>query len=109
MTPNSSIHILAESAENTPANLQTGGNDWVDLKERSAEDQADAVTKDGKSAAQTDKVQHEVAALKMAQGLLKGVLSFKNGVCHTVWNSGVFTVYFQGIISQPVSLRRSVK
>lgn len=73
MTPNSSIHILAKSAEVT-ANLQNGGNDWIDLKERSDEDQADAVTKDGKSVAQADKVQHEVAALKMAQGLLKGEL-----------------------------------
>lgn len=69
MTPNSSIHILAKSAETTPANLQTGGNDWVDLKERPAEDQAEAVTKDGKSV--------EVAALKMAQGLLKGVPSLR--------------------------------
>lgn len=71
MTPNSSIHILAKSAENT-ANFQNGGNDWVDLKERSDEDQSDALTKDGKSVVQADKVQHEVAALKMAQGLLKG-------------------------------------
>ena len=43
------------------------------LKERPDDDQAEAVTKHGKSAAQADKVQHEVAALKMAQGLLKGV------------------------------------
>ena len=73
MTPNSSIHILAKSAEITPANIQAGGNDWVHLKERPDDDQAEAVTKHGKSAAQADKVQHEVAALKMAQGLLKGV------------------------------------
>ena len=72
MTPTSSIHILAKSAENVPAVSQTGHNDWVDLKEKPAEDKTKFIPKDRQPAAQADKVQHEVAALKMAQGLLKG-------------------------------------
>lgn len=72
MTPNSSIHILAKSDENVPANSQTGGHsDWVDLKEKSAEEPINPI-KEKPSLPQADKVQHEVAALKMAQGLLKG-------------------------------------
>ena len=104
MTPNSSIHILAKSAENTPANSQTGGHDWVDLKE-TPEDQADAVTKDGKSAAQADKVQHEVAALKMAQGLLKGVLSLRYFVAF----QRIYTISTQGSInSQSTAMQHQV-
>lgn len=75
ITPNSSVHILAESAENIPANLQSGVHDWVDLRGRSDVDQAGTVTEAGQPATQADKVQHEVAALKMAQGLLKGISS----------------------------------
>lgn len=55
----------------------------MDLKERFDEDRADAVTKDGKWVAQADKVQHEVAALKMAQGLLKGAQSLTQAVSCT--------------------------
>ncbi|DBB05911.1 TPA: hypothetical protein ACH3X3_009910 [Trebouxia sp. C0006] len=74
MTPNSSIHILAKSDENVPANSQTGVlNDWVDLKEKPAEEAINP-TKERLPTAQANKVQHEVAALKMAQGLLKGEL-----------------------------------
>ena len=73
MTPTSSIHILAKSAEHTPATFQNGANDWVDLKEKSEEDSAKTASKVRQSATRADKVQHEVAALKMAQGLLKGV------------------------------------
>lgn len=76
MMPNSSIHILAKSDENVPANSQTGvHNDWVDLKEKTAEDTTTAV-KEKKSTVHADKVHHEVAALKMAQGLLKGICTF---------------------------------
>lgn len=72
MTPTSSIHILAKSDENVPANSQTGvQNDWVDLKEKPAEEAINP-TKERLPTAQANKVQHEVAALKMAQGLLKG-------------------------------------
>lgn len=73
MTPTSSIHILAKSTENTPATFQNGANDWVDLKEKSEEDRTKTASKGRQTATQADKVQHEVAALKMAQGLLKGV------------------------------------
>ncbi|KAL0042653.1 hypothetical protein WJX79_006792 [Trebouxia sp. C0005] len=74
MTPTSSIHILAKSDENVPANSQTGvQNDWVDLKEKPAEEAINP-TKERLPTAQANKVQHEVAALKMAQGLLKGEL-----------------------------------
>ncbi|DBA90262.1 TPA: hypothetical protein ACH3X1_003555 [Trebouxia sp. C0004] len=74
MTPNSSIHILAKSDENVPANSQTGvHNDWVDLKEKPAEEAINP-TKERLTTTQANKVQHEVAALKMAQGLLKGEL-----------------------------------
>lgn len=74
MTPNSSIHILAKSDENVPANSQTGVlNDWVDLKEKPAEEAINA-TKERLPTTQANKVQHEVAALRMAQGLLKGKL-----------------------------------
>lgn len=67
MTPNSSIHILAKSSENIHPNA---GHDWVDLKERLEESGSK-----GQQSAEADKVQHEVAALKMAQGLLKGMTS----------------------------------
>ena len=104
MTPNSSIHILAKSAENIPANLQTGGNDWVDVKERPIADQADTVTQDGKAAAQADKVQHEVAALKMAQGLLKGVLSLEYSVAFTTFLPEPEVVY----ISRSATMQHQV-
>ena len=69
---NPSIHILAKSDENIPANSQTCvSNDWVDLKGKSGQGSSTAST-DKKSPVQSDKVQHEVAALRMAQGLLKG-------------------------------------
>lgn len=76
ITPNSSIHILAKSDENVPANSQNAvPNDWVDLKEKS-ESKAKAVAKEKQkhSNRPSDVVQHEVAALRMAQGLLKGEL-----------------------------------
>lgn len=74
LTPNSSIHILAKSDENVPANSQSGvHNDWVDLKEKTTEETNKAF-KDKPSTVPVDRVQHEVAALKMAQGLLKGEL-----------------------------------
>ena len=80
MTPNSSIHILAKSDENVPANSQTGvHNDWVDLKEKPAEETIKP-TKERLPTAQANKVQHEVAALKMAQGLLKGRLDCYYGL-----------------------------
>lgn len=80
MTPNSSIHILAKSDENVPANSQTGVlNDWVDLKEKPAEEAINP-TKERLPTAQANKVQHEVAALKMAQGLLKGELDCNYGL-----------------------------
>lgn len=104
MTPNSSIHILVKSAENIPANLQIGGNDWVDLNETPVYGQADAVTKDGKAAARADKVQHEVAALKMAQGLLKGVLSLGYSVAFTRFLPEPEIV----CISQSVSMQHNV-
>ncbi|KAL3154903.1 hypothetical protein ABBQ38_011440 [Trebouxia sp. C0009 RCD-2024] len=74
ITPNSSVHILAESAENIAANLQSGVHDWVDLRGKPDEDQAETVSQAGQPDPQADQVQHEVAALKMAQGLLKGEL-----------------------------------
>lgn len=80
LTPNSSIHILAKSDENVPANSQSGvHNDWVDLKEKTTEETNKAF-KDKPSTVPVDRVQHEVAALKMAQGLLKGAAPV---LCHS--------------------------
>lgn len=76
ITPSSSIHILAKSDENVPANAQNPmPNDWVDLKEKT-ESKSKPILKEKQkpSSRQADVVQHEVAALKMAQGLLKGEL-----------------------------------
>lgn len=67
MTPNSSIHILAKSSENIHPNA---GSDWIDLKGKAEEDLSSNVP--DQQVADFDRVQHEVAALKMAQGLLKG-------------------------------------
>ena len=75
ITPSSSIHILAKSDENVPANAQNPmPNDWVDLKEKT-ESKSKPILKEKQkpSSRQTDVVQHEVAALKLAQGLLKGM------------------------------------
>lgn len=84
MTPNSSIHILAKSDENVPANSQTGvHSDWVDLKEKSAEEPINPI-KEKPSLPQADKVQHEVAALKMAQGLLKGT-TYTSALRFWIW------------------------
>ena len=49
-------------------------NDWVDLKEK-IESKSKPILKEKQkpSSRQADVVQHEVAALKMAQGLLKGM------------------------------------
>jgi len=90
MTPNSSIHILAKSDENVPANsIQTGvHNDWVDLKEKPAEEAINP-TKERLTTAQANKVQHEVAALKMAQGLLKGKLDCDYGLKACALKAGV--------------------
>lgn len=74
ITPNSSIHILAKSSENINPNASS---DWIDLKEKTDEDAvSDAKAQQG---ADANRVQHEVAALRMAQGLLKGVLHCFNG------------------------------
>ena len=67
MSPNSSIHIVAKSSENVHPNA---GHDWVDLKEK-LEGDADTGSK-RQQTLESNKAQHEFAALKMAQGLLKG-------------------------------------
>ena len=72
MTPNSSIHILAKSDENMPANSQhTVPGDWVDLKGK-PNPSTKVAHKEKQTKIPADAVQHEVAALKMSQGLLKG-------------------------------------
>lgn len=86
MTPQSSIHILAKSSENIHPNAQAAGHDWIDLKEKPEEAAVKNVkeqpegtaVKDVKEqlrAPDVDRAQHEVAALKMVQGLLKGAAS----------------------------------
>lgn len=85
------MHILAESAENNPVNLQSEVHDWVDLRGKPDEDQAETVTQADQPDTQADKVQHEVAALKMAQGLLKGMLASTSASSACCWRQAAVT------------------
>ena len=92
MTPQSSVHILAKSSENIHPNAQAAGHDWIDLKEKPEEAIVKTI-KEQLRAPDVDRAQHEVAALKMAQGLLKGaVLTWQS-----TWTSSI-VAHHQGFI-----------